>query len=95
MYRTLIDICHAQNILTIYGCVTSPNIPSENLHKSLGFRHIGTLHQAGYKAGKWHDVNWYEKAIGDYPDNPPEIIKIGEIPEDVLQGILANIHQIK
>lgn len=95
LYRALLDICRAQNIRTIYGCVTSPNIPSEHLHQSLGFRHIGTLYRAGYKAGNWHDVNWYEKSLGDYPPNPPEIKKISEISADILAEILANVHQVK
>ena len=70
LYTALIDLLREQGIKTVYGCVTSPNEPSEALHRSLGFTAAGIMHRAGYKAGAWRDVVWYEKAIGAYEDHP-------------------------
>ena len=34
--------------------------------------HIGTFHNCGYKFGRWYDMVWMEKIIGEHrPDQPP------------------------
>ncbi|MBW8702804.1 hypothetical protein MBT84_24705 [Streptomyces sp. MBT84] len=33
------------------------------LHERLGFRHIGTYREVGYKFGRYWDVAWYEKEL--------------------------------
>ena len=30
------------------------------LHERLGFRHVGTFHQVGYKQGRWVDVGYWQ-----------------------------------
>lgn len=47
-----------------YGGIALPNAPSIRLHESLGYRHIGTFSEVGFKFEKYWDVAWYEKAIG-------------------------------
>ena len=92
LYQALIDICREMGILTIYGCVTAPNAPSEHLHAKMGFRHVGTMAKAGFKAGAWHEVNWYEKALGDYPANPQKICPITELTPQKLTRIISAIN---
>ena len=55
---------------TAYGCVTLPNEKSAALHLSLGFTEAGIFHNAGYKAGRWRDVIWYEKPLAPYDECP-------------------------
>jgi len=74
LYTNLIEFLEKQNVKTVYGVVTVPNTASEALHKSLGFRTVGVFENTGYKDGKWLDVAWFEKSIGDYEDVPPEFI---------------------
>lgn len=87
-YLLLIEILKLQNIKTVYGCVTLPNIRSESLHNSLGFHVVGTYHNAGFKAGEWHDVIWFEKSIAPYHLTPQPLISIRAIPPEQLQAIL-------
>lgn len=46
-----------------YGGIALPNEASIALHKRLGFEHIGTYREVGYKFGKFWDVAWYEKDL--------------------------------
>ena len=91
LYRTLMNILKLQNIKTVYGCVTLPNIKSESLHKALGFEVVGIYHNAGFKAGEWHDVIWFEKAIAPYDVSPHPMKPINEIPAEQQQSILSAL----
>ena len=42
----------------------SGNAASIGLHARAGFRHVGTLHDAGYKLGRWVDVVLMQREIG-------------------------------
>lgn len=46
-----------------YGGIALPNEASIALHKQLGFEHIGTYREVGYKFDKFWDVAWYEKDL--------------------------------
>ena len=90
LYTLLMEILKLQGVRTVYGGVTAPNMKSESLHTSLGFRLLGTYHKAGYKDGKWHDVMWFEKAIAGYAPSPEPVLSISRIPESQLQRIIAS-----
>jgi phosphinothricin acetyltransferase len=45
----------------IISRITEGNDKSIYLHKSLGFEHIGTMKEVGYKFGKRLDVNLMQK----------------------------------
>lgn len=90
MYTLLIEILKLQGIKTVYGGVTSANEKSEALHKALGFQVVGIYHKAGYKAGKWHDVTWFEKAVSEYDPLPQPVISITGVPQAQLQKIIKQ-----
>ncbi len=43
----------------------SENVGSIGLHLSLGFRQTGVLRAAGFKFGRWLDVVWMQRALGE------------------------------
>lgn len=86
----LIEILKFQGLKTIYSLITSPNIKSEKLHSSLGFKKIGTYHKTGYKNQKWHDVSIFEKSISEYSINPKNVIPIREIDYKIIENIIKN-----
>ena len=49
LYSRLMTLLKAQGVLSVFGCVTSPNPPSDRLHKRMGFKLVGTYLQAGFK----------------------------------------------
>lgn len=91
LYSALIEILKLQNIQNVYGVVTSPNQNSEKLHEYFGFKKLGVCHNTGYKYGAWHDVMWFEKAIGDHELEPKPFLSIKGIDENAIIEIL-NIH---
>ncbi len=49
--------------------VAQPNAASDGLHRALGFHEVGVYRRIGWKAGRWHDVRWWQLDIGD--GSPP------------------------
>lgn len=90
LYGVLIEILRLQGIRTVYGCVTVPNEKSVALHEAMDFTPVGTYRNAGFKAGKWHDVTWFEKTIAPHNLAPGRIVSIDSIPEDRLQKIMSS-----
>lgn len=90
LYNLLSAILQAQGIRNLYGCVTLPNAASEGLHRSMGFRLVGVYRNAGYKDGQWHDVAWFEKAVGSVGGAPAPVTPICAVPQQFLHTLLAT-----
>lgn len=89
IYQALEKALYDMGILNLYACIGYPENEDEYLtansadfHAHLGFVKIGTFHKCGYKFGRWYDMIWMEKIIGEHdarqsPITPyPELIKI-------------------
>lgn len=84
LYFALFELLKLQGYYNAYAGVTLPNIKSESLHQSFGFKSIGVYQNVGYKFGNWHDVKWFELKIQDYSKSPitPKIMdEINNTPE--------------
>lgn len=90
MYTVLLELLRLQGIRTVYALVTSPNTPSEWLNYSMGFHLMGVQKNIGYKAGAWHGVSWFEKAIGDYDEHPQPPQSIHDVPQEQVQEIMER-----
>ena len=90
LYETLISLLRLQGIKTVYGCVTLPNPGSERLHKRLGFRRLGVYQSAGFKAGAWHDVAWFEKSIAPYDMEPKPPLPVSALEETLVEEALQS-----
>ena len=84
----LIEILKEQGVRTVYSLITSPNIKSEKLHLSLGFKIVGMYHRTVFKNGGWHDVAIFEKKIGKNDNNPTPVISIKKIDFEIIEKIL-------
>ena len=47
----------------VVSVITSGNAASTALHRKFGFKHVGTLHEAGFKKGRWLDVDIWELKV--------------------------------
>lgn len=51
----------------VVSVITASHAVSIALHEKLGFRYCGTLHEAGFKFGAYHDVVHYELPVSAAP----------------------------
>ena len=52
------------------GTVLQDNI-KQQLDK--GYQMAGIFHQSGYKFGRWYDVAWMEKMLGEHEEPPAAV----------------------
>lgn len=67
--ETLLPMLEKQRFRAAYAGIAQPNEGSVGLHESVGFVHIGTYPEVGFKLGKWHDVGYWR--LGLCPATPP------------------------
>lgn len=86
LYETLEKTLKAQNILNLYACIAYPQTEDEYLtrdsvrfHERRGYHLIGEFHQCGYKFGRWYDMVWMEKHLGNHKADPPRVCSFCEI----------------
>ena len=61
LYTDLLDALATSGFRSAIAGITLPNPPSIALHLALGFDSVGTVRDAGFKLGEWHDVAFYQK----------------------------------
>ena len=73
LYEALEDRLRNMGILNLYACIGYPQTADEYLNKNsaefhahLGFQTVGEFHSCGYKFGRWYDMIWMEKVIGEH-----------------------------
>jgi phosphinothricin acetyltransferase len=69
--EALISAARARDVHCMIGGIDATNAGSIALHERLGFRHVGTLPQVGFKFGKWLDLSFYQLLL-DTPAQPVE-----------------------
>ena len=65
LLATLISCCEKgpwRQMIAVIG--HSENTGSIELHRKLGFRHVGTLEAVGFKLGRWVDTVLMQRALG-------------------------------
>jgi phosphinothricin acetyltransferase len=53
----------------LVGAIDATNAASIALHRSLGFEHSGTIRDAGFKFGRWLDLDLWQRTLPT-PDRP-------------------------
>lgn len=80
LYRELEQRLKSMGFLNINSCIAVPregtsgdeylDNNSMHFHEHLGFRLVGRFHDSGYKFGRWYDMIWMEKLIGEHGSAP-------------------------
>ncbi len=63
LYQQLFDALQVREFHFAFAGIALPNESSVALHRSMGFSEIGVFREVGYKFGKWHDVQWWQRKI--------------------------------
>jgi phosphinothricin acetyltransferase len=79
LYLALFSIIKLQGYTNAYSCICLPNLGSEKIHESFGFKKIAHFNKVGFKLGQWWDVGWWELFLQDKNGMPSEPIPINQI----------------
>ena len=92
LYHALEECLKMQGVLNLNACVAVPEQEDEYLtrnslgfHTHLGFRPVGSFTRCGYKFGRWYNMVWLEKLMGEHPASPAPVRPFPEIREKVEQ----------
>ena len=76
LYMALEDALKKMGIINLYACIGDPVFEdeyltknSEHFHQHMGYTRVGEFHQCGYKFGRWYNMIWMEKMIGEHRKN--------------------------
>lgn len=72
LYRVLLGGLDLAGYRMVIAGITQPNPASMKLHEQLGFEHVGTTNNVGYKFEQWHDVGFCQLDLGATEDNPSQ-----------------------
>lgn len=71
LYEALFERLADRGLRMALAGITLPNDPSVGLHRALGFEPVGTYRRVGWKSGRWRDVAWYQRPLGDDDEGAP------------------------
>lgn len=90
LYQALEDTLIRQNILNLNACIGYPTVEDEYLtrnsmefHQHLGYRLVGQFYQCGYKFGRWYDMVWMEKLVGEHGVEPARVKPFPELQQEL------------
>lgn len=63
LYAALLDELARRGFRSAIAGITLPNDPSIELHRALGFVSVGVVRDAGFKHGRWCDVEFFQKLV--------------------------------
>ena len=73
LYAELEAQLREMGVLNLYACIAEPieedeylTHASERFHARLGFAKVGEFHKCAYKFGRWYNMIWMEKIIGEH-----------------------------
>ncbi len=78
LYEELEKRLKEMGILNLNACIGYPNgaedehltYDSVKFHEKMGYSMVGEFHQCGYKFGRWYNMVWMEKLIGEHVNDP-------------------------
>lgn len=80
LYEVLEMRLWEMGIVNLYACIGFPSEKddeylsrnSAQFHAHMGYMMVGRFHECGYKFGRWYDVIWMEKIIGQHREDHRE-----------------------
>ena len=91
LYDAIEKISRAQNILNLNACIAFPDVEDEYLtknsvrfHEHLGYHYVGEFHNCAYKFGRWYNMVWMEKSLGEHAAVPAPVVAFPELKGSIL-----------
>ncbi len=88
LYRKLEEALKEQGILNLNACIAYADPEDEYLsndsvsfHDHFGYSMVGRFHKCGWKFGKWYDMVWMEKMLGEHGTEVRPVKRFDEVKE--------------
>ncbi len=97
VYTSLFECLRLMGYMNAYGGIALPNPGSVGLHESMGFFHVGTYRNVGYKLGAWHDVGWWQLELMSPPTEPtpPKLLRQVQSSEEFSQCLSRGLTMLR
>lgn len=87
LYSELESLLRQMGISNLYACIGIPSDTDDeyldhnsmDFHMHIGYKLAGKFAKCGYKFGRWYDMVWLEKMIGDHRDDTRDIIPFPQL----------------
>lgn len=79
LYLALEAYLKRQKVQNLNACIAYPNPDSVAFHERLGYKTVAHFTKCGYKLGRWYDIIWMEKLIGDHGENPDSVLPVSAL----------------
>ncbi len=86
LYEAMEAALKRMGVCNLYACIASPEAEdeylthdSERFHARLGFEKIALFRQCGYKFGRWYNMIWMEKVIGEHRCHQPPVRNFADL----------------
>lgn len=63
LYQEILNTLRETGFHTAIAIITLPNDKSVAFHERLGFKHLGTVEQVGYKFERWHSTGIWQQHL--------------------------------
>lgn len=77
LYAALEEALKSQGIINMYACIAVPEVDDEFLthgsvyfHERMGFKIVGEFVNCGCKFGRWYNMVWMQKLLGEHESDP-------------------------
>lgn len=94
LYDALEKALKIQGMLNLNACIAYPEKEDEYLtwdsvrfHEKMGYHMVGHFKKCGYKFGRWYDMVWMEKHIGEHKAWQPPVKAYPEIMEEFEEAL--------
>lgn len=87
LHDALEDALHAMGMLDMCACIATPNgvddeyltHNSEQFHAHMGYRKVGEFIECAQKFGRWYNMVWMEKSLGERTSDAPAPKRFDEV----------------
>lgn len=93
LYETLENILREQGIVNLAAAIAAPNDEEDEyltrdslkFHSRMGYEFAGEFKKNGYKFGRWYNLVWMEKHIGEHAADMPRPKTVGEVRDIIAE----------
>ena len=95
LYETLAKLLVLQNVFNMEACIAHCDPADEYVpatsrlfHERLGFKLVGKFNKCAHKFGRWYDMIWMERILGDHIADPQPFLPLPQVDPKKIAEVL-------